>query len=72
VDGKEAPLLRVNYALRGAALEAGKHRVEMEYGSPWIHKGFAVAGLSLLALLIGTAGLAFAQRSRSGRAARAA
>jgi hypothetical protein len=67
VDGKDAPLLRVNYALRGAALEAGTHRVEMEYASPWIKKGFAVAALALLALLIGTAGLAFAQRSRSAR-----
>jgi hypothetical protein len=72
VDGKEAPLLRVNYALRGAALTPGTHRVEMEYASPWIRKGMAVAGLSLAALLIGTAGLAFAQRSRSGRPARPA
>ncbi|MEO7425882.1 MAG: hypothetical protein ABI036_11895, partial [Fibrobacteria bacterium] len=50
VDGKEATLLRADFAFRGAALEAGKHEVVLTYGSPWIRTGFVVAGLSLFAL----------------------
>jgi len=64
VDGKDAPLLRVDYALRGAALQPGPHRVEMTYSSPWARKGFAVAGASLLVLLIGTFGFRLVPGSR--------
>lgn len=31
VDGASAPILTVDFALRGVALPAGKHRIEMEY-----------------------------------------
>jgi hypothetical protein len=34
VDGRDAPLLRVNYCFRGVYLEEGRHSVEMVY-SPW-------------------------------------
>jgi hypothetical protein len=64
VDGKESPLLRTDFALRGAALQPGEHRVEMTYASPWIRKGFAAAGASLLALILGTLGMRFVPRTR--------
>lgn len=69
VDGKEAPLLRVDYAFRGVALEAGQHAVVLEYRSPWIRKGFAISGLSLVILVGGLAGLRAAGRKGAGRPA---
>jgi hypothetical protein len=62
VDGKETPLLRVDYAFRGVALEPGRHEVALEYHSPWLKKGFAVSGLSFLLLLGGVAGLRMRER----------
>jgi hypothetical protein len=64
VDGKDAPLLRADYALRGVALAPGSHEVVMTYSSPWIKKGFAVAGGSLAVLLAAAFGLAMAGRAR--------
>jgi hypothetical protein len=58
VDGKEETLLRVNYAFRGAALTPGTHEIVLTYASPWIRKGFAVAGLSVLLLAAGAFALA--------------
>ncbi len=51
VDGKPTPLLRVNFALQGLALNAGHHQVELKYQSPWINKSFVVFGLSLIGLI---------------------
>ena len=51
VDGKPAPLLRADYAFRGVKLEAGSHRVEFAYHSPWIATGLKVAALSLILLI---------------------
>jgi len=47
VDGKPAPMLRVDYALRGVALPAGRHVVEMAYESAPLKRG---AWITLLAL----------------------
>jgi hypothetical protein len=48
VDGQDAPLYRVDHALRGVVLTAGTHRVEFAYAPPSFRWG---AGISLLALL---------------------
>jgi len=61
VDGRAAPLLRADYALRGVALSAGKHTVEMRFASRPVRVGLA---LSLLGCaLLGLFGLA---RRRGG------
>jgi hypothetical protein len=52
VDGKDAPLLRTDFAFRGAALTAGTHEVSFTYESPWIKKGFMVAAGALVALAV--------------------
>ncbi|MDB5105076.1 MAG: hypothetical protein JWP91_2765, partial [Fibrobacteres bacterium] len=69
VDGKEAPLLRADFAFRGAALAAGSHEVVLTYDSPWIHKGFMASGLSLIVLAAGLFGIArFAPAAAAPRA----
>jgi hypothetical protein len=55
IDGVEAPIYVTNYLLRGVALPAGSHRVEMKYTAPWAKAGALVSILSLLSV----AGLAF-------------
>jgi len=54
VDGKEVALLRVDYALRGVAVPAGKHVVTAWFHSAWVAKasqGMALSALALLAWL---------------------
>ncbi len=66
VDGAEQRVLEVDGLLRGVALPAGGHEVELTYRPGWI-----VPGLALLAA--GLAALAFLLRpSRRARAAEAA
>jgi len=64
IDGVETPIYVTNYLLRGVALPAGSHSVEMRYTAPWAKAGALVSILSLLSL----AGLAFvSMRSRQHR-----
>ncbi|MDW8283563.1 MAG: YfhO family protein [Myxococcales bacterium] len=57
VDGRPAPLLRGNYALRAVALPAGRHVVEMRLVSWPARAGLLLSGLGLLLLLpLGLAG----------------
>lgn len=62
VDGKEAPLLRVNHAFRGVMLEPGRHTVEFAYHSPWLRRGLLVAGASLLVLGLSCVAMAMMRR----------
>jgi hypothetical protein len=48
VDGQPAPLLRVDYALRGVKLPAGTHIVEMELTNPALASGACVTIAALL------------------------
>jgi Bacterial membrane protein YfhO len=52
VDGKAAQLLRVNYDLRGVALSAGKHRVELIYRPRSLRIGAAVSLITGICLLL--------------------
>src|SRR5690606_10152187 len=62
VDGKDAPLLRVNHAFRGVMLEPGRHTVEFAYHSPWLRRGLLVAGASLLVLGLSCVAMAMMRR----------
>jgi hypothetical protein len=56
VDGKPAPIIRANVALRGVALEKGRHRVEMRYRPRSVYTGLALTlvGLALAAAAVVT------------------
>ena len=51
IDGVETPIYVTNYLLRGVALPAGSHRVEMRYTAPWAKAGALVSILSLVFVL---------------------
>jgi membrane protein YfhO len=53
VDGKSAELLRVNYDLRGVALSAGKHMIELEYRPRSLRIGMVVSIITAICLLSG-------------------
>lgn len=51
IDGKEEPIFQTDYLLRGVALSAGKHTIEMRYTAPAFWKGVYVSLLTLLILV---------------------
>lgn len=54
VDGKEQEIIRANYALRGLALEAGKHEIQFRFEPDSFLSGYAITRYSqwvLVALL---------------------
>jgi hypothetical protein len=51
VDGREAPIERVDYLLRGVELPAGAHRVEFRYQPASWRAGWILSVLGLIAML---------------------
>lgn len=54
IDGKETPIVRTNYVLRGVKIPAGEHTIDFKFESESIKKGGIVAMISSL-LLFGLA-----------------
>ncbi len=52
VDGKAAPLIRVDGALQGVFVPAGRHRVVFSYREPVLRAGAAISGLALSAVAV--------------------
>ena len=50
IDGKEVPIIRTNYVLRGLKIPAGEHNIEFKFRSEGIEKGGIVAATSSLLL----------------------
>jgi membrane protein YfhO len=61
VDGKDAPVERVDYLIRGVRVPAGAHRVEFSYEPASWRAGWIVSLLALLAIL-GAAGFGWRRR----------
>ena len=51
VDGEARPIMLTNFLLRGVAVPAGRHTVEMRYKAPAARTGAIISALSLAALL---------------------
>lgn len=56
VDGKEVPIVKTNYLLRGVEIPAGKHKVELAYVYPFYKTANLLSslGCGIFVLLIGT------------------
>ncbi|HLP65446.1 YfhO family protein [Flavobacterium sp.] len=52
IDGKEAKILRVNYALRGLEVPAGKHNIEFKFEPQVVKTGSTIALISSLLMLV--------------------
>ena len=61
IDGRRAPVERVNYALRGLAVPAGEHRIEFVFRAHSFRNGAAWSLFGVLLLLVGAS-----NRTRSG------
>ncbi|TCJ17454.1 hypothetical protein EPD60_04490 [Flaviaesturariibacter flavus] len=65
VDGKETPITRVNYVLRGLPLGAGAHTIEFRFEPPAYEKGRSVTSIfSILLGLLLLAGIFMEWRAR--------
>lgn len=53
VDGKKAPVSRVDYTLRGISVPPGEHQVEFVFRAPSFRTGALDSGLGVLLLLAG-------------------
>ena len=70
IDGKEAPIGRVNYVLRAMQLPAGDHTIEMTYDPQEVHQTETVATCAVVAifiLLLLAANLALFKQLRKGK-----
>ena len=52
IDDKEAPIVKVNYVLRGLAIPAGKHDIKFEFKPQGYYKGKSVTSIFSIVLLV--------------------
>jgi len=65
IDGKETPIVKVNYVLRGLAIPAGKHDIKFEFKPQGYYKGKSITSIfSIVLLLVFAAGIFMEWRSR--------
>jgi hypothetical protein len=65
IDGKEAPIVKVNYVLRGLAVPAGKHEIKFEFKPQAYYKGRSITSIfSIVLAVILVAGIFMEWRNR--------
>ncbi len=52
IDGKEAPIVKVNYVLRGLAVPTGKHDIKFEFKPEGFYKGKSITSIFSIVLLV--------------------
>ena len=52
IDGKETPILRVDYALRGIQIPSGKHSIEFKFEPQVIKTGSTIVLISTILLVV--------------------
>jgi len=66
IDGKEIPILRVDYVLRGIQVPAGKHTIEFKFEPQVVKTGSTVALISFIVMvLVIIAGVYFDNRKKT-------
>jgi len=65
IDGKEAPIVKVNYVLRGLAVPAGKHDIKFEFKPQGYYTGKSITSIfSIVLLVVFATGIFMEWRSR--------
>jgi hypothetical protein len=65
IDGKETPIVKVNYILRGLPVPAGKHNIEFRFEPSGYYKGRKITSVATILTLLLFAAAAFMEwRSR--------
>jgi len=62
IDEKSAPILRVNYALRGIQIPAGTHKIEFKFEPQVVKTGSKIALISSIGMLLLLAGGIYFER----------
>jgi LPXTG-motif cell wall-anchored protein len=52
IDGKEEPILKVNYALRGLNIPAGNHKIEFKFEPQVVKTGSTIALVSFIGMIL--------------------
>lgn len=66
IDGKESPIVKVNYVLRGLAVPAGKHDIKFEFKPHGYYQGKSITSIfSIILLVILVAGIFMEWRNRN-------
>jgi hypothetical protein len=52
IDGKEEPILKVNYALRGLNIPAGNHKIEFKFEPQVVKTGSMIALVSFIGMML--------------------
>jgi uncharacterized membrane protein YfhO len=66
IDGKETPIVKVNYVLRGLPVTAGKHEIKFEFKPEGYYTGKKLTSIfSIVLLVILAAGIFMEWRSRN-------
>ena len=65
IDGKEAPIVKVNYVLRGLAVPAGKRDIKFEFKPQGYYQGRSITSIfSIVLIVILAAGIFMEWRNR--------
>ena len=65
IDGKEAPIVKTDYVLRGLSVPAGKHSIKFEFKPQGYYKGWKITSIANIALLLLLAGSVFSEWYRT-------
>jgi uncharacterized membrane protein YfhO len=65
VDGRAAPVVRVDGVVQGVPVPAGRHQVDLTYRAPGLRVGAALSAFSLLGLVGWAVAARWRERSRS-------
>ncbi len=68
IDGKEATILKVNYALRGLSIPAGKHTIEFKFEPQVVKTGSTIALISSIGMVLLLGGGIYSERKKIAKA----